>query len=140
MGVKSMEQLITTIVGAGTGLLVAVMGFPWQMLIIFAIVMLLDIITGIAKALKNGNWTSRKMKEGLLKKSVECIVLMAILLVQVAIMSIGIPVPLGSILVGAFIMKDFGSILENAMQMNVVVPDIIKKWFKIADDKINDEK
>lgn len=38
--------------------------------------------TGLIKSAKEGNWSSRVMKEGLLKKAIELTALFAVLLIQ----------------------------------------------------------
>jgi toxin secretion/phage lysis holin len=132
-----MESLLQTILGAGVGTLALLTGWPWQLLIIWGILMVIDIISGILKAFKNKQWTSAKMKEGLIKKAFEFIILIATLLIQGVAIGAGIPVPIGSIIVGIFCFKEFGSIVENYIQSGNKLPNAIMKWFKVATSMID---
>ena len=127
-----MNGIIQAILGAITGLAVFCAGLPWQLLIVYAILLIIDIITGVLKAAKNNEWSSSKMKCGLIKKSLEILLLFAVLILQFVANNIGIPVPLGSIIIGIFCFKDFGSILENCIQAGYNIPPAIQKWFNVA--------
>ena len=127
-----MEGILQSILGAITGLAVFCVGLPWQLLIVYAMLLIIDVATGVLKAAKNNEWSSSKMKGGLIKKALEILLLFAVLILQFAANTIGIPVPLGSIIIGIFCFKDFGSILENCIQAGYNIPPAIKKWFNVA--------
>ena len=122
--------------GAAIGIIAFICGLPWQLLIVYAILMAIDIISGVFEAFHNNDWSSKTMKQGLFKKGQEVMFIIAIFAMQYVALSVGIPVPLGSIIVGCFCVKEFGSIMENYIGMGNNVPDLIKNWFKITQDKI----
>lgn len=150
METNILNVIIVAFVGIGT----FIAGWPWQILILYGILMAIDIITGVLKAIKNGTWSSKIMKQGkceenktffggLLKKCTESFFILAILIIQTVALSVGIPVPVASILIAAFCFKEFGSIMENYIEMGGTVPKVIKKWFKVANiaiDKSNEDK
>jgi toxin secretion/phage lysis holin len=125
-----------SIIGGLAGLAAYFAGLPWELIIIWGILMVFDIVTGILKSAKEGNWSSRIMKEGLLKKAIELTILFSVLLIQRVAIINGITVPLGSVIVGIFCFKEFGSILENYIAMGYKLPDIVTGWFKIAKEQI----
>jgi toxin secretion/phage lysis holin len=110
-------------------------GLKWEFFYIWMILILLDVVTGIIVAIKENKWCSKTMKQGLLKKSGEIIVLMTIVIAQRMIYLNGISVPpIFEILVTAFSFKEIGSILENQIKLGNKIPDFVTKWFKITSD------
>jgi polar amino acid transport system substrate-binding protein len=130
------ENIIT---GSLTGLISYIVGLPWELLIIWTILMIIDIITGNIKAAKENNWSSKEMKIGLLKKCVEISVMFSILLIQRVCIINGINIPVGSVVVGIFCFKEFGSIVENYTQMGGELPKSIMNWFKVTKKQIDGE-
>ncbi len=125
-----------SIVGGLAGLVAYFAGLPWELIIIWGILMIFDIATGLIKSAKEGNWSSKAMKDGLLKKAIELTTLFAVLLIQRVAIINGITVPLGSVIVGIFCFKEFGSIMENYIGMGYKLPDIVTNWFKVAKEQI----
>lgn len=85
--------------------------------------------------MKSGNYSSRAMKQGLIKKAGEIIIILVIVIVKrMAILS-GLAistVPIFEVFVIALAFKEVSSILENWMAMGVQLPSFLMKWFKIA--------
>lgn len=115
-------------------------GLNWQLLIIWFLLMIIDIVTGNMKHSSKGNWSSKDMKLGLLKKVAEFFLLVALVLGQKVFEMSGVKLPAGEIFAGIFAVKELGSIIENCIQMGVNVPESVMKWFRVAQDKIGGEK
>lgn len=126
--------------GGLMGLYAYFVGLNWEIIFIWITLMILDIMTGVIKAAKNKNFSSKDMKKGLYKKAGEFFLLFALILGQRVGIIVGIDIPVAPIFIGAFSFKDLGSIIENAIDIGVGVPSIVKKWFKIANDSINQGK
>ena len=140
-----MEGVIQAILGAGIGITAFLVGWPWQIIFVYLVLWIIDIITGCLKAGKTGEWSSSKMKQGLIKKTGEIIVILVVLILQTTLTILCIPIPAASILIGAIIMKEIGSIFENLLIIdNNLIPASIKKYLKVAQDfldsKIDDDK
>ncbi|WP_053957174.1 phage holin family protein [Inediibacterium massiliense] len=115
-------------------------GLNWEIIFIWFFLMTIDTITGVIKAMKDGQFSSKDMKDGLYKKAGEFFLIFALILGQRVAQINGINVPVGSVFTGAFCFKDLGSILENVVDMKVDVPEIIKRWLKISNESINENK
>lgn len=134
------NNLINVIIGAVGGLGTYLCGLNWEVIIIWIVLMILDILTGLIKSSKKGNFTSKEMKAGLFKKVGEFFLMFALILGQRVAMINGINVPIGSIFVGCFCIKELGSIIENSIQMDIQIPEVVSRWFKVAKDQIENSK
>ncbi len=134
------NSFIDIILGSFLGLCAYLAGLNWEIIIIWVILMSVDIITGVIKSFKNGNFSSHEMKVGMLKKVGEFFLLFALILGQRVAMLNGINVPVGTIFIGAFCFKELASIIENSIGMDIKLPNVIMKWFKVAKDQIMEEK
>ena len=112
--------------------------FGWKgiMLLLVALCMFLDYISGTLAAKKNGEWSSKVAREGLFHKG-GIILVTSCALIADALFALAIPdIPLFGRNSGVFlplvlawyIITELGSVFENAAGMGAPVP----KWFKNA--------
>lgn len=121
------------LVGVGSWAL----GLPWELLYFWAILMVLDIVIGIISACLRGAFSSREMKFGLFRKTLDIAVMMALLVVQRVAAINGFDVPIGTIIVGAFCIKEISSIIENYAQAGGKIPKSVQNWLKVLGQKID---
>lgn len=95
----------------------------------------IDFITGVLVAGKNGKLKSRTCSNGMFRSIGECIVLAVFIGVYQLIPSIGMVI--STFMVG-FIFKEGLSICENLVGLDVWIPDSIKKMLAVGVDKVND--
>ena len=107
------------------------------------LLMALDIVTGIAKAIKNENLWSRKSLFGYARK---VLVLVVIILANVVDQILGLQGAVAYATVLFYIANEGLSILENLSQVGVLVPDSIAKKLrsiessgKRVDEEIKEE-
>lgn len=108
--------------------------FGW-LVVAFAIFMFVDYLTGSRVAKSRGEWTSKKAREGRAGKRVMFVVIACagILDLVVAIIMQNIPAALPfeySVLICPlaliwYIITEFGSILENAIELGVNLPPFL---------------
>lgn len=125
--------------GALAGLLAYLSGLNWELIIIWFALVCIDITTGVIYSAKNGEFKSRKMKIGLATKVGEFFLLFALVLIQRVAIINNINVPVASIFIGAFCFKEFASIFETAIDAGIKVPRVVKNWFEIAHESINNK-
>lgn len=114
-----------------------VYGGDMNLLYAVLIFMAIDILTGWAKALKNGNLWSTKSVMGAGRKS---LVLFVIILTNILdhILSLN-----GVLVVGVmwyYIATEGLSILENLAEMNVPFPEVIKDKLEVIQTKQKDKE
>lgn len=95
----------------------------WQIVIVF-VAIIMDFLTGIAKAIKRHNFTSEAMREGLYHKSAELLAIMVGYYVQFALPRIGLTVtfPVASFILIYIVIMEIGSIIEN---LGIINPDLV---------------
>lgn len=101
---------------------------------VFFIAIVIDFVTGVLVAAKNGKLKSRTCSNGMFRSIGECIVLGIFISVDYLIPS------LNSILitfVAGFIFKEGLSIVENLVRLDVWVPNSIKKTLEVGVDKVD---
>lgn len=92
------------------------------------ILMMIDVVTGLAKAVKNGNLWSRKSMYGIGRKMlIFCIIIVANILDQILNLQNGLLM----ITVIFYIANEMLSIVENCAEMNVLVPEQIREKLKV---------
>ena len=93
------------------------------LLIITIAAMLLDVFTGIAKALKHGNLDSSKMREGLWHKSgfIGLLALAELLQIASQYADLGFEVPALSLVCLFVIMTEAVSVIENLSDLNPAI-------------------
>lgn len=110
--------------------------------IITSCFMLLDLISGVIKALKGKNLNSSVMRDGIFKKAGSVLVMLLGALVDYgqAYIDMGVSVPVASIFCGVIIMTEIVSIIENACIINPhLMPDTFKAYFEKLETK-NDKE
>lgn len=96
------------------------------------LLMAVDILTGLAKAFKNGNLWSRKSMYGVGRKMmIFCIIILANVIDQIMNLQNGLLM----VTVFYYIANEGLSIVENCAEMNVLVPQQIQDKLKVMKDK-----
>ena len=104
---------------------------------IFFGAIVIDFITGVLVAAKQGKLKSRACSNGMFRSIGECIVLVVFLGIDYLIPNVSMM--LSTFIVG-FIFKEGLSIVENLIQLDVWIPDSIKKMLEVGIDKINSKE
>ncbi|KAA0965819.1 phage holin family protein [Sporosarcina sp. ANT_H38] len=94
------------------------------------LLMLLDIITGIFKAAKNGNLWSRKSLFGYARKM---LVLVVIIMANIVDQILGMGVAITYAAVIFYIANEALSITENMAELGVLVPDWLAQKLKVIE-------
>ena len=123
--------------GALCGIGTWTLGLPWELLYLWIILMILDIITGVISTCLQGEFSSREMKFGLFRKTLDVAIMIALLVIQRVAYLNGFDVPIGSIIVGAFCFKEGTSIIENYGKAGGKLPKTIRNWLKVLGQKID---
>ena len=101
---------------------------------VFFIAIVVDFITGVLVASKNGKLKSRTCSNGMFRSIGEFIVLLIFIFSDRLIPQLN---PYLSTFVIGFIFKEGLSIIENLIALDVWVPGSIKKTLEIGSDKLN---
>jgi len=101
------------------------------------ILMILDIVTGLFKAIKNKNLRSKTSMYGFFKK---IIVLFVIVLANVLDNVLKLNGGLVMATMIFYIVNEGLSILENCSQLGILVPPVIYDKLKVIQDENKDEK
>lgn len=104
---------------------------------VYLTMVLLDLVTGYAKALKEHNWLSASNFEGLLTKFAALMtIIAAAALDKVApILGVQLSINVALIWTGLLCAYEFGSILENASLLGVKSAWLMK-WFAVFEEKL----
>lgn len=92
----------------------------------------LDFVTGIVKALKEKEFTSTVMREGLFHKVGSFLILGFGALVEYAqnYIDLGVSIPFATAICSYIILMEIGSIIENIGKINPnIIPSVIRKHF-----------
>lgn len=140
-----MDEKLTAIKIAVTAVMAAltdILGWKGVLILILALMMALDYISGTLAAKKSGTWSSTVAREGLFHKGGTIFVVLVALIMDV-IFAVAFPhIPLiGSqvknpgvflpLVAVWYIITEVGSIMENAVKMGAPVP----RWFQKAVEK-----
>ena len=96
-----------------------------------------DFIAGVLVAAKQGKLKSRTCSNGMFRSIGECIVLVIFILIDRLVP--GLSLILSTFVLG-FVFKEGLSIVENLVQLDVWVPDSIKKMLEVGVDKVNSKE
>lgn len=114
--------------------------FMQENITMFCVTMLfifIDIVSGIACAIYNHNYSSTVLREGLAHKFAYILVMCSVAIIQVAMFdpqfSINFNVPLFNIVCAAIVFLELSSILENASILNPGLRKLIGKYFDFDD-------
>ena len=96
-----------------------------------------DFITGVLVAAKQGKLKSRTCSNGMFRSIGECIVLVIFILIDRLVP--GLSLILSTFILG-FVFKEGLSVVENLVQLDVWVPDSIKKMLEVGVNKVNSKE
>ena len=105
--------------------------------IVFFGVIVIDFITGILVAAKQGKLKSRTCSNGMFRSIGECMVLVIFLGLEYLIPNLSFM--LSTFIVG-FIFKEGLSIVENLIQLDVWIPNSIKNMLEVGVNKVNSKE
>ena len=94
---------------------------------------IIDFVTGVLVAAKQGKLKSRTCSNGLFRTMGEVIVLTIFLLIDYLVPNISFM--LSTFIIG-FIFKEGLSIIENLIKLDVYIPNSIKKMLEVGVEKI----
>lgn len=99
-----------------------------KLLYFLFVLMFVDIITGVSKAIKNNNLWSKKSMKGFAKKLlIFCIIILANIIDQILQLKGGLLM----ITIFYYIANEGLSIVENCAEMDVLVPEQIKDKLRV---------
>ena len=151
--VKAVTMGIGGMVSAAAAWLFARMGILMYILLILAVAMAIDYLTGMLASKTEAidhpedlsyGWNSKKGAKGIIKKvGYLCIIAVAVMvdwLILHAAADIGIEITLkaffGIMVTVWYLLNEALSIIENAGRMGAPVPDWLKKYIAVLKDKI----
>ena len=105
--------------------------------IVFFGAIVVDFITGVLVAAKQGKLKSRTCSNGMFRSIGECIVLGIFLGVDYLVPSLNLM--LSTFVVG-FIFKEGLSIVENLVKLDVWIPNSIKRMLEVGVEKVNSKE
>lgn len=138
------KAYIAGVVGALTSL------FGWfgWLVFVWAVLMLADWLVGSAAAMKEGKWSSAKLREGAWHKGgmviIACVALVADWLIGTLIAhipSVTLPfeysVLLGPLVIVWYILGELGSLAEHAVSMGAKVPSWLPRILDISKEAVD---
>ena len=134
-----MEKLfnwLSIIVGAVGGAIVSLLGGLDKLIIALLILMVLDYLTGVVKGVCNKKLSSEIGFKGLLKK---VLILIIVAVAVIAEQYLGVPA-IREIVIMFFAVNEGISILENASQLGLPIPDKLKEVLLQLRDKNSKEE
>lgn len=106
------------------------------LIVFYASIKTIDMLSGVLKALKKKDYRSRKMRDGLIRWVAE---LIAITFVLILDMFLGFKYALIGVTVSLFIYKEAGSIVENLGECGVTLPSIISEKLEVLNTNKKNE-
>ncbi|WWU65458.1 phage holin family protein [Clostridium baratii] len=108
------------------------------LLVLYLAFKFIDIALGILKAIKNKNYRSRKMRDGIIRWIAEFLGIAFVLLLD---MFLNLKFAVIGITLALFAYKEAGSIFENLGECGVTLPDIVSDKLEILNQnkKENEE-
>ena len=104
---------------------------------IFFGAIVIDFITGVLVAAKQGKLKSRTCSNGMFRSIGECIVLVIFMLMDRLVP--GLSLILSTFILG-FVFKEGLSVVENLVQLDVWIPDSIKQTLEVGVNKVNSKE
>lgn len=105
--------------------------------IVFFGAIVVDFITGVLVAAKQGKLKSRTCSNGMFRSIGECIVLGIFLSIDYLVPSLNLM--LSTFVVG-FIFKEGLSIVENLVKLDVWIPNSIKRMLEVGAEKVDSKE
>ncbi|MCX0356256.1 phage holin family protein [Clostridium perfringens] len=106
------------------------------LIVFYASIKTIDMLSGALKALKRKKYRSRKMRDGLIRWVAE---LIAITFVLILDMFLGFKYALIGVTVSLFIYKDTVSIVENLGECGVKLPNLISEKLEVLNTNKKNE-
>lgn len=144
--VYSFYDKTSVICGAISAVMTALFGKMWFMFAIFIVEMIVDYATGWAlHKFFAKDISSTKGAQGIVKKVAYIVVIACAFLsgyvINTFMVSFGFDIPwimsIGWLALGAFMINEFRSILENCKAMGVPVPKLLIYGFDVANSKLD---
>lgn len=88
----------------------------------------LDMLLGVLKTWKNGNYKSRIMRDGIIRWVAEIVAIAFVILIDFVL---GLNFILCGFTLSLFIYKEAGSIVENLGECGVTLPSIVKEKLEV---------
>lgn len=142
--INAFKTTVTAILAAMT----ALWGWFGWVVVAWIICMAIDYLTGSAAALRAGEWSSSKARDGIWHKvgSIAAVVISAILDMVIRIVlencgfnfSFDYSVLLSPLVVVWYILTEAGSIIENAGALGAPIPDRLKKAIAALKSNVDD--
>lgn len=134
-----MEELKNAIIAGVGSVITTLAGIDWFLIYLYCFFMVLDLITGWYKSTKKQEFKSTKMKEGLIGKAIELVIVFGLLFLQKAFADFGIVLLASNFILFGFGLKEFLSIMENWTQAGKTIPKFIENWLKVAQEKFEEK-
>ena len=134
-----MEALKNAIISGVGSIISTLAGIDWFLIYLYCFFMVLDLITGWYKATKNQEFKTTQMKEGLIGKVIELVIVFGLLFLQKAFADFGIVLLASNFILFGFGLKEFLSIMENWTQAGKTIPKFIENWLKVAQEKFEEK-
>lgn len=111
-------------------------------LIAVSILIVLDIISGLLAALKTGNFSSSRMREGLISKTGEIFAEGLMILIEAGLPKLGIiaNIPFVTFMTLYLVIMEVGSCIENLGKINPQLAKPLSKIFKQLKDVTGQEE
>ena len=106
------------------------------LIVFYASIKTIDMLSGALKALKRKKYRSRKMRDGLIRWVAE---LIAITFVLILDMFLGFKYALIGVTVSLFIYKDTVSIVENLGECGIKLPNLISEKLEVLNTNKKNE-
>lgn len=140
-GMNELMDGYNAFVGSVIAILTALLGKYWFLFVAFLVLNVFDFITGWAKARKLQKENSKKGKDGVVKKLWYWMMIAIAFMLAKVFMVLGqdffgtdlsILKFLGWFVLASLMINELRSIIENFVEMDVYVPDILKKGLAIT--------
>ncbi|MGG7058461.1 phage holin family protein [Clostridium tertium] len=92
----------------------------------------LDMLLGVLKTWKNGNYRSGKMRDGIVRWIAEMVAIVFVISIDLVL---GLNFYLCGFTLSLFIYKEAGSILENLTECGVELPSVVAEKLEIFNKK-----
>lgn len=99
---------------------------------------IIDIVTGVSKGIYFKEVSSRKLNQGIIKKGIQWLIVIVAHIVDMVLFNGHNSLMLVVLL--AYIANDGLSIIENAAEMDILVPDVVKKHLKSVQNRAEIEE
>lgn len=106
------------------------------MLLLYFAFKIIDMLLGLLKTWKNGNYKSKKMREGIVTWIAEIVAICFVLILDIVL---GFKDLLSGFTLALFIYKETGSIMENLVECGVELPQVIASKLEIFNVKKEEE-